>query len=446
MKVKKIFIDGMHCYGCVNLIEKELGKINGVKRVEVSLSGGFANIYYENAEPNFEQIKKVLSSNGYMAYNRLEEKKKNNRLKYRDWFLSLTIFSLILLIYILLKKLNIINSISFLNKEISYTFSFMTGIIASFSTCFAVVGSVVLTLNQKNNFSSKNKTKDILIPNILFQVGRIGGFFIFGGILGLIGGTLKLENKFFSIYTILIGVILILLSLNMFGIKIPIRINIFKNLSKNFKKIEKIKKSNSFISPLLIGTITFFLPCGFTQSMQALALLSGSFLKGSLLLFLFSLGTLPVLLLVGIFSRTIKVGKFKVLQKVLGLIIILMAVYTISSGIIIYKNTLISNSLNNKNVEENIDNNMKDFQIVEMHIKYSGFEPNVIKIKKDIPVKWIIYGDEVTGCTDRIIVPSLNIKKDITSYETIIIFTPKEKGVIPFSCWMGMVRGKFIIE
>jgi plastocyanin domain-containing protein len=179
--------------------------------------------------------------------------------------------------------------------------------------------------------------------------------------------------------------------------------------------------------------------------MQALALLSGSFLKGGLLLFLFSLGTLPVLLLLGIFSRTVKVGNFKILQKTLGLIIILMAFYTISSGITIYKNTLISNSLNKENIVENIES-FKDFQIVEMHIKYSGFEPNVIKVKKGIPVKWIIYGDEVTGCTDRIIVPSLNIKKDITSYETIIIFTPKEKGVIPFSCWMGMVRGKFIVE
>lgn len=441
MKVKKVFIDGMHCSGCVNLMEKELSKIKGVKKVEVSLSGGFAKIYYDNLEPDFEEIQKIVTNNGYKAYDSLDDKKRNQKLKYREWLITLSIFSIILLIFIFLKKTNIINNISFLNKEISYTFSFMMGVVASISTCFAVVGSVVLTFNQRHNFSNKNKTSDILLPNILFQIGRVGGFFILGGLLGMIGGTLKLENKFFSIYTILIGVILIFLSLNMIGITLPFKVNIFKN----FTLIEKTKKSKGIFSPLLLGIFTFFLPCGFTQSMQALALLSGSFLKGGFLLFLFSLGTLPVLLLLGIFSRTIKVGNFKILQKTLGLIIILMAFYTISSGITIYKNTLISNSLNKENIVENIES-FKDFQIVEMHIKYSGFEPNVIKVKKGIPVKWIIYGDEVTGCTDRIIVPSLNIKKDITSYETIIIFTPKEKGVIPFSCWMGMVRGKFIVE
>ena len=84
--------------------------------------------------------------------------------------------------------------------------------------------------------------------------------------------------------------------------------------------------------------------------------------------------------------------------------------------------------------------------MVEMHVTYRGFQPNIIKVKKEIPVTWKIWGDQVTPCTDRIIVPSLNITRAVNSGENIIQFTPTAAGEIPFSCWMGMVRGKFTVE
>lgn len=49
--------------------------------------------------------------------------------------------------------------------------------------------------------------------------------------------------------------------------------------------------------PILIGAGTFFLPCGFTQSMQIASLSSGSFMGGVLIMLFFALGTFPVLAL-----------------------------------------------------------------------------------------------------------------------------------------------------
>jgi plastocyanin domain-containing protein len=81
-----------------------------------------------------------------------------------------------------------------------------------------------------------------------------------------------------------------------------------------------------------------------------------------------------------------------------------------------------------------------------MKITSRGFEPNTFKIKSGIPVKWVVQGDQVTACTNKIIIPSLNISKNIRPGENIINFTPTKKGDLPFSCWMGMVRGKFVVE
>jgi plastocyanin domain-containing protein len=94
--------------------------------------------------------------------------------------------------------------------------------------------------------------------------------------------------------------------------------------------------------------------------------------------------------------------------------------------------------------EEDIIN--KDEQIVEMHVTSAGFEPATLKIKKGVPVKWVVKGDQVTSCTSTIIIPSLNISKRINSGDNIIRFTSDKAGTIPYSCGMGMVRGKFVVE
>ena len=136
-----------------------------------------------------------------------------------------------------------------------------------------------------------------------------------------------------------------------------------------------------------------------------------------------------------------------VFQKVAGMLIIFFAVYTLQSGLALsgVKNNVLSSKKDTQQTEDKVKNN-ENAQVVEMSITQRGFVPSVLKIKKGVPVRWVIKGDAVTGCTNKIIVPSLNISKNISYGENIIKFTPDKAGEIPFSCWMGMVRGKFIVE
>ncbi|MHB8107685.1 MAG: stalk domain-containing protein [Candidatus Cryosericum sp.] len=86
-------------------------------------------------------------------------------------------------------------------------------------------------------------------------------------------------------------------------------------------------------------------------------------------------------------------------------------------------------------------------QTVEMHVKYSGWDPATIHIKAGARVTWIIWGDEVSSCTSRIVVPSLNISQSLTAGKNVITFTaPASTGAVPFACWMNMVRGQFIVD
>jgi sulfite exporter TauE/SafE len=72
---------------------------------------------------------------------------------------------------------------------------------------------------------------------------------------------------------------MILLGADLVGIFRQSKITLPTGIFQIFKKIE-----HKTFTPIIIGIGTFFLPCGFTQSMQIAALSSNSFLTGGLIM------------------------------------------------------------------------------------------------------------------------------------------------------------------
>ncbi len=64
-----------------------------------------------------------------------------------------------------------------------------------------------------------------------------------------------------------------------------------------------------------------------------------------------------------------------------------------------------------------------------------------ITLQKGVPVKWVINADEenLNSCNNEIVIEDLGITKELIIGENVIEFTPDESGVIPYSCWMGMI-------
>lgn len=71
------------------------------------------------------------------------------------------------------------------------------------------------------------------------------------------------------------ALIMILLGLNLIGVLAQMNMTLPTGIFQTLRKIE-----HKTLTPLIIGAATFFLPCGFTQSMQIAALSSGSFFGG----------------------------------------------------------------------------------------------------------------------------------------------------------------------
>ena len=370
------------------------------------------------------------------------EKKPQNLKK--QWLGTLGVLIFLAIIFRIFQNLGIVEKLGALNPKANYGAAFLVGIVASVSSCLAIIGSVVIAFSERY-LAKKEKFFDYALkPNLLFHAGRLGSFFGLGGMLGAIGGSINLSGQFIAIYTIIIAFVMAILGLNILGFFPSIAALGLRMPGMFRRKWDKLRQSENGWMPFFLGAFSFFLPCSFTQSMQLIALASGSFWQGALILFLFALGTVPALMLLGVTTAWTRSKNILIFQKVAGVLILLFAFYAFNSGLALIrvKNNIFEES---GAVNEKTGKNLAE-QAVEMRITGKGFEPNVLKIKKGVPVRWVIKGDSVTSCTSKIIIPSLGISANISSGDNVVNFTPDKVGEIPFSCFMGMVRGKFIVE
>lgn len=90
----------------------------------------------------------------------------------------------------------------------------------------------------------------------------------------------------------------------------------------------------------------------------------------------------------------------------------------------------------------------KEMGIQEVKILVKGgYSPDVIEVKKGIPVRLHFYRDETADCSDTIVFGDFNIRKPLPAFKTTTLeITPEKKGEYVFTCGMGMMRGKLVVR
>jgi sulfite exporter TauE/SafE len=324
MKKYTFHVAGTHCASCKILIEDILNEHEIINNVKVDLKHETIEVDINtdiSAEELLLLINDKVKSSGYTVSLEKSEKQKED---HTILFKAIPIGFIFLILFFLLQKSGILNL--GIGGNITPTTSFIIGLIASVSSCLAIVGGLVLSLSAKvaedDNKSSKKQI-------ILFHVGRLVGFAVLGGILGLVGQTIGVNFTFSAILGIVASVIMLLLGMNLVGIFKKNKFTLPSNIFKYFRKIE-----HTTLAPIIIGIGTFFLPCGFTQSMQVSALSSGSFSSGFLIMFSFALGTLPVLALLSFGSVSFAKSKYApIFFKSAGVVVIGLGLFALLGGL-----------------------------------------------------------------------------------------------------------------
>ena len=323
MKNYTLHVSGTHCASCKILIEDILGDQDIVKGVNVNLKNEIVHIDTDsNSSP--EEIASLLTekikSHGYtLSVEKIIKEKQSDDIIWK----AIPIGLVFLVLFFILQKSGILN-LGIGGKTTPAT-SFIIGIVASVSSCLAIVGGLVLSLSAKISQDNVSDTKTFA----LFHIGRIGSFALLGGVLGLVGNAIGISFTFTAILGIIASLVMLFLGLNLVGVFEKNKITLPSGIFNFFRKIE-----HKTFTPLIIGFGTFFLPCGFTQSMQVVALSSGSFISGMMIMLAFALGTLPVLLLLSFGGASLAHGKHAPLFfKSAGVVVIGLGIFALLAGL-----------------------------------------------------------------------------------------------------------------
>lgn len=429
IKKEKIKVYDMTCTSCESRVEKSIKQLKGIVYVKASYSGQSAVVEYDDNQCNLPEIKAAVKNAGYSLQSPTD-------------FKFIGILIIVAAIVLLGMKTSGFDMESKLNNA-SYAVLFLVGVLTSIH-CVGMCGGIMLS--QSLTKESKNKF-EAMEPALLYNLGRVVSYTILGGVIGALGSVFSLSITTKSSLQIFTGAFMIIMGLNMTGFSAFRKLNIKMPFSA-YKVKSKPK------TPFLVGLLNGLMPCGPLQTMQLFALGTGSAMKGALSMFMFSIGTVPLMLTFGAVSGLLSKGYTKKILKFSGVLIIVLGLIMGNRGFAlagININPLtaladISKKLSNEN-SNNASNSsgskaiLKDgVQILNMTADNRGYTPNILYVQKGVPVKWVIDGKQINSCNNAIVAQSLKIQKKLKSGENIIEFTPDNKD-INFSCWMGMIRG-----
>jgi len=319
-------VKGMHCNSCVLLTESELKNHPKVLTVKSSLSTSSVEISGDFGEMSRDDMIRELS--GFLSQHSLLAETKKEQVAWKDFMIALPVAFAFLTVFFFLQKMGIVNLIQ--TDNVTFGTAFVVGLIASISSCMAVVGGLLLSLS-----ATVAKEKNSSHLQVGFHAGRIVSFFILGGVIGLLGTVFQFGQVGMLILGIAIGIIMFVLGINLLNIfhwSKRVQLSMPKSISK---KVFNFSRSGSVYAATALGAATFFLPCGFTQSMQFYTLSAGDFFTGGLIMLFFALGTLPMLALVSFGSSEIHKSPYAgIFLKTAGLIVIFFALFNIINSMV----------------------------------------------------------------------------------------------------------------
>lgn len=429
IKREKIKVYEMTCSTCESRVERTIKKLEGVIDAKANYSGQFAEVEYDDKLCNLGEIKKAIKDAGYSTQSSNDYK-------------LMGIFIVVAAVVMLGLKTSGFDMEAKLTNA-SYAVLFVVGILTSIH-CVGMCGGIMLS--QSLSSTSNNKF-EAMKPAVLYNLGRVVSYTVLGGIVGALGSVFSFSIVAKAAVQIVAGVFMIIMGFNMagfsafrkFNVKLPYAACKVKNKSK---------------TPFVVGLLNGLMPCGPLQTMQLFALGTGSAISGALAMFVFSIGTVPLMLAFGALSGLLSKGYTKKILKLSGILIIILGVIMGNRGLAlagININPMAALASSNQgllgeNSGDTLSSNVmkatleNGVQVIKMTADNNGYTPNAFYVQKGIPVKWIIDGKEMNSCNNAIVVPSLNLQKKIKSGENIVEFTPDGQD-INFSCWMGMIRG-----
>jgi sulfite exporter TauE/SafE/plastocyanin domain-containing protein len=436
-------------------LKKKLKNTRGIEEAAVSYHTGTATVTYDAALITLQGIRDVVEKLGYRVLDDKRESKTR---------LAGTLV-IILALYTLLRQFgagSLASAFPLAEAGMGYGMLFVIGLVTSVH-CVAMCGGINLSQcipalgfpPGSPGPGGPGIRPGVLFPSILYNAGRVVSYTAVGIAVGALGSVFTLTGAMQGMVQLAAGVFMVIMGINMLGLFPGLRRfnpRIPGICAKKFAAEKAVRKN-----PLIVGLLNGLMPCGPLQAMQIYALSTGSPLRGGISMFLFSMGTVPLMFGLGALSSVLSdtSGGRRFSHRVMKAGAILVTVLGL---------TMFANGWNLGGFPNPLD-------FASGLLSPSGgpvtaaFEPVIvdgvqrvtsslnpgrypaITVRAGIPVRWAINAPQgsINGCNNRMIIREYGVEHRFTPGENIIEFTPERTGKFSYSCWMGMIRSSITV-
>ncbi len=226
-----------------------------------------------------------------------------------------------------------------MSVELSYLSVFLVGLLGGVhcvGMCGGIVGALSMNLSKPAGTSTL-QTAGRQLPFLLaYNLGRIASYTLAGILFGGIGALVKHWISIHYAQLILqavAGLFMLALGLYLAGWWRGLT-RLERMGGRAWKHIEPLGRrfipARSFSSALALGMVWGWLPCGLVYSVLTMSMATGNAMQGGVLMLSFALGTLPNLLLMGVFAGSaLRFAQKPGMRTVAGLLVMGFGVYTL---------------------------------------------------------------------------------------------------------------------
>jgi sulfite exporter TauE/SafE len=348
--------------------------------------------------------------------------------------------------------------------------AFVTGITTGGLSCLAVQGGLLASslahqieqdymVHAEHTRKAKYKTNprsNSALPIFLFLVAKLVAYTLLGALLGLLGSYLTLSPMTRAMLMIAIGVFMLGNALRMFNVH-----PIFRYFSVEPPKfitryIRRTAKGTDTFTPLFLGALTVFIPCGVTQAMMAAALGTGSVAMGAALMFAFTLGTSPVFFVVAYLTTELGARLEKFFMRFVAVVVLVLGLVTVNSGLNLMGSPLTFSNLTRSlfpspeesaPISGSVQPPASGGELV-LNVENGGYFPSTLKAPADASITLNLVTDQTYSCARDFVIPALDYYELLPDTGTVQVSIPPQKAgsKLFFTCSMGMYTGQIIFE
>ncbi len=350
--------------------------------------------------------------------------------------------------------------------------AFVTGITTGGLSCLAVQGGLLASSlarqieqdyveqaaqveGKKAKASAPVRVNSALLIS-LFLVAKLAAYTLLGALLGLVGSYLTLSPMTRAFLMIAIGVFMVGNALRMFNVHPIFRYFSIEPPKFITRYIRRTAKGTDTVTPLFLGALTVFIPCGVTQAMMATALGTGSVMMGAALMFAFTLGTSPVFFIVAYLTTELGARLEKLFMRFVAVLVLILGLVTFNSGLNVLGSPLSLQNLSRSllpsvdvpaPVTESNPPAGANGEVI-LQVENNGYFPQTLKVSAGKDFVLNLVTNETYSCARDFLIPDIDFYQLLPETGTVQVNIPAQaKGTtMNFTCSMGMYTGVIVFE